>query len=110
MFERQNFDAPEDTMEFPNGHADVVNVGGTKVLRVTFEPGFRWTKDMAEVAGTEVCQLRHVFHVLSGRMGLVLPDGSEQEVGAGDVVFLAPGHDSWTVGQQPVRFLDFNPS
>jgi hypothetical protein len=23
---------------------------------------------------------------------------------------IPPGHDSWTVGEEPVRFLDFNPS
>jgi hypothetical protein len=30
-------------------------------------------------------------------------------VAAGDVVFLEPGHDSWTVGEEPVVFLDFDP-
>ena len=109
MFEHKVFDQPDDRIEFPHGHADVVTVGGTRVQRVVFEPGFVWTTDMAPMVGTALCPIRHVFHVLSGRMGLRVPDGSEQEVGAGDVVFLEPGHDSWTVGDEPVVFLDFDP-
>jgi hypothetical protein len=109
MFETGNFDAPQDAMDFPNGHADVVRVGGAKLLRVTFQPGFRWTRDMAPGAGTKMCPVRHVLHVLSGRMGVRLSDGSEREVGPGDVAHIPPGHDSWTVGEEPVRFLDFNP-
>jgi len=109
-FESKTFDKPDARSEFPHGHADVVGIGGKKVLRVTFEPGFRWTNDMPEVAGTPTCQMNHVLHVLSGRMGLRLTDGSEQEVGPGEVVSVAPDHDSWTVGEEPVVFLDFDPA
>jgi mannose-6-phosphate isomerase-like protein (cupin superfamily) len=109
MFESRNLADPDEEMEFPNGAAAVVTVGGKKILRVTFDPGFRWTNDMSPTAGTEKCQLRHVFHVLSGRMGLRLPDGTEREVKAGDVVAVAPGHDSWTIGDGPVVFVDFDP-
>jgi hypothetical protein len=64
---------------------------------------------MAPLVGTELCPVRHVFHVQSGRMGLRVPDGSEEEVGPGAVVFLEPGHDSWTVGDEPVVFVEFDP-
>jgi hypothetical protein len=110
MFETGNFDTPHDTMDFPHGHAEVVRVGGARVLRVTFEPGFRWTRDLAPGTGTGLCPVQHFLHVLSGRLGLRLSDGSEREVGPGDVAHIPPGHDSWTVGEEPVRFLDFNPS
>ena len=109
MFEQKAFDQPDDRTEFPHGHADVLTVGGTRVQRVVFEPGFVWTTDLAPMVGTALCPIRHVFHVLSGRMGLKVPDGSEREVGPGEVVYLEPGHDSWTVGEEPVVFLDFDP-
>ncbi len=108
-FETKTFDTPDDRMAFPNGHAEVVNTGGRRLLRVTFEPGFRWSNDMAPVAKTARCQLRHVFWVMSGRLGLGLADGAEVEVGPGELVSLAPDHDSWTVGEEPVVFLDMDP-
>jgi hypothetical protein len=108
-FEAKTFDRPDDRTVFPHGHADVVNAGGHRLLRVTFEPGFRWSEDMAPAAGTARCQLRHVFWVVSGRMGLRPPDGADVEVGPGAVVSLAPDHDSWTVGEEPVVFLDIDP-
>ena len=109
MFASGNLDVPQDTMDFPNGHADVVSVGGVRLMRVTFEPGFRWTRDMAPGVGTNTCPVRHTLHVLSGRIGFRLSDGSERELGPGDVAHVPPDHDSWTVGDEPVRFLDFNP-
>jgi hypothetical protein len=108
-FEARTFAEPDDRMAFPRGHADVVNVGGHRLLRVTFEPGFRWSDQMAPAAGTARCQLRHVFWVLSGRLGLRLPDGSNVEVGPGGLIALAPDHDSWTIGDEPVAFLDIDP-
>jgi hypothetical protein len=107
VFEQKTLDAPDNASEFPNGHAKVVNAGGMQVLQVTFEPGFRWTKDMPAVAGTATCQATHLLYVLSGRLGFRLSDGSEREVGCGDVVHVDPDHDSWTIGGEPVRFLDY---
>jgi hypothetical protein len=40
VYERKDFDQPDDRMEFPHGRADVLDMGGTRVQRVTFEPGF----------------------------------------------------------------------
>ena len=108
-FEAKTFEDPDDRMTFPHGHSDVVNAGGHRLLRVTFEPGFRWSEDMAPVVGTALCQVRHVFWVLSGRLGLRLPDGTDVEVGPGGLISLAPDHDSWTIGNEPVTFLDIDP-
>ncbi|MEU8800381.1 hypothetical protein [Spirillospora sp. NPDC048819] len=34
-------------------------------------------------------------------------DGSEGEVGPGDVFVVAPGHDAWVIGDEPCVALDF---
>jgi len=36
-------------------------------------------------------------------------DGTQTEVGPGEVVSIAPGHDSWTVGQSPCLWFDYEP-
>ncbi len=33
-------------------------------------------------------------------------DGQELSVGPGDVIDLSPGHDAWTVGEEPCVLLD----
>jgi quercetin dioxygenase-like cupin family protein len=52
--------------------------------------------------------MHHRTFVLSGRLHLRLNDGTEAEVGAGDVVVIPPGHDAWVVGDEPVVAFDFD--
>ncbi len=110
MFESKRFDEPDNRTEFPNGHSEAVTIGDTKLIRVTYEPGFRWTSDMAATAGTERCEMRHRIHVLGGRLRLQESDGTEREIAAGDVALIEPGHDAWTVGDEPFVFVDVQPA
>ena len=87
--EVKNFSAPDEERPFEgNGRALVVNVGGQTVGRGTFEPGWKWSTNVKPIAGTESCQVSHLGYVLSGRMRVYMDDGSEVEVGPGDVVAL----------------------
>jgi uncharacterized cupin superfamily protein len=43
---------------------------------------------------------------VSGRLHVVMDDGSEAEFGPGDVSLLPPGHDGWVVGNEPVVVID----
>jgi class 3 adenylate cyclase len=51
--------------------------------------------------GGEWCQARHVGFVISGRLGTDFADGSRLEFGPGDVFDIPPGHDGYTVGDEP---------
>lgn len=106
--EIKSLESPDETRPFADrGKADVVSVGAGSVLRGVFEPGWRWSEHVKPIAGTESCQTRHLGYVLSGRMHIVMDDGSEGEVGPGDVVTIEPGHDAWTVGDEPCVLVDF---
>ena len=61
----------------------------------------------AWIAGTESCQAAHTGYVVSGRMHVQMDDGSAQEIGPGDAVYLPAGHDAWIVGDEPCVFIDF---
>src|SRR5437870_7029126 len=105
--EVKNFESPDETRPFEgNGKADVVNIGGQTLGRGTFEPGWRWSNDVKPIAGTDSCQTRHTGVCTSGRMTIRYDDGSEQEIGAGDVVVIEPGHDAWTLGDEPCVMFD----
>jgi uncharacterized cupin superfamily protein len=45
--------------------------------------------------------------VLEGRMRVTMDDGSEGEVGPGDVFAIPPGHDAVVIGDEPCVALDF---
>ncbi len=45
--------------------------------------------------------------MVSGRMKVVMDDGTEDEFGPGDVAIIPPGHNAWVVGDEPVVTIDF---
>jgi uncharacterized cupin superfamily protein len=47
----------------------------------------------------------HVGYMLSGRLTARMNDGTEMEFGAGDLVYIPPGHDGWTIGDEPAVML-----
>ena len=100
--------SPDETRPFADkGQAAVVNVGEHPVLHGTFEPGWRWSEHVKPIAGTDSCQAPHLLYCLSGRMGVSMSDGAEAEIGPGDVAWIAPGHDAWTVGDETCVCVDF---
>ena len=104
----KRFDQPDEVRPFAgHGHVDVVQIAGKPVGRGEFEPGWRWSQDVKPIAGTESCQVSHLCYVMSGRMRIHMDDGSQQDIGPGDVVGIPPGHDAETLGDETCVVLDF---
>jgi quercetin dioxygenase-like cupin family protein len=89
------------------GQLDVVETGTGMVGRATFEPGWRWSDHVKPIAGTESCQAPHMGYIVSGRMHVVMDDGTEEDFGPGDVMIAPPGHDAWTVGNEACVAIDW---
>jgi mannose-6-phosphate isomerase-like protein (cupin superfamily) len=85
-----------------------VELKGVSATRVRFDEGARWSTDLKDHAGTDWCLLPHVGVVLSGTLHVVMDDGSEEEFSANEVMMLPPGHDAWTVGDEPCVFVEFS--
>jgi mannose-6-phosphate isomerase-like protein (cupin superfamily) len=47
-------------------------------------------------------------YFVSGRLKIVMDDGTQNEFGPGDVGAIPPGHDAWVVGNEPVVAIDIN--
>ena len=101
--------APEEVRPFQGdrGQVELVNLDSGPVGLGTFEPGWKWSEHVGPIAGTDSCQVHHLGYVVSGRMKVVMDDGSEGEVGPGDVCDIPPGHDAWTVGEEACVMVDF---
>src|SRR3954452_9528848 len=85
-----------------------VEIEGVSVTEVTFAVGARWSTYLKPDVGTESCELPHVALVLSGTLHVVMDDGSEDDVGPHQVMLLPPGHDAWSVGDEPCTFVEFS--
>jgi hypothetical protein len=59
------------------------------------------------LAGTESCEAPHFQYHLSGRLGILMDDGTEFVAEAGDVPSLPSGHDAWVIGDEPVIVVDW---
>ena len=104
---KRNLASPDETRPFAaHGHVDVVTIGDFTLGKGVFEPGWRWSTDVKPIAGTDTCLARHTGVCVSGQMAVKADDGSEMTVGPGDVVVLEPGHDAWTVGDEPCVMYD----
>lgn len=101
-------DAPDESRPFAShGHAELHKLGHGSVMRGIFEPGWHWSKHVAPIAGTKLCQSPHLGYVVTGRMQIRMEDGTETEIGPGDFVKIAPGHDAWVLGDERCVFVDF---
>jgi mannose-6-phosphate isomerase-like protein (cupin superfamily) len=100
------FDAPDEVREFEHGRFELVRIGGLVVGRATYEPGWRWS---LHVGGSPEarCQVEHVGMVVSGRAAVLMDDGEERVMEPGQLFHVAPGHDSWVVGDEPYVSLHF---
>ncbi len=105
----KRFSSPDEVRPFKDGKGKVelVELDGNMVGYGTFEPGWRWSEHVKPLSGTDSCQVEHIGYVLKGRMTVVMDGGETLEVGPGDVCHMPPGHDAWTVGEEPCVLLDF---
>jgi quercetin dioxygenase-like cupin family protein len=104
--ESVDFSRPQETRTFPKGKVDLITISGVTFGRATFEPGWRWSTHVKPIAGTDSCQAAHLGVQLSGTMHIRMDDGTERDLGPGQVVNIPPGHDGWVVGNEPVVFID----
>jgi class 3 adenylate cyclase len=102
----RNFEHAEERVSFDRGHLDVVTASSLALGRESLEPGWRWSVHVKPIVGTERCEFHHVSIVLEGRIGFETRDGEVAEAGPGDVTDIAPGHDSWVIGDEPVVLID----
>jgi len=104
-----NIERDGETRTFAaHGHAVLGTAGGLTLLKGTFEPGWRWSTDVAPLAGTTSCQVRHLGYVISGSMTVQMDDGTSSTISAGELFDLPAGHDAWVIGNEPCVMVDYS--
>jgi len=97
----KRFDKPDEVRTFDKGKFELVHIAGMTIGRATYEPGWKWSAHVGRGIGKKSCDVEHVGLVVSGRATAAMDDGRVVEMKAGDIFYIAPGHDSWVVGEEP---------
>jgi len=98
---------PDEILEFPKLTVRVVELGDITVGHFVNEPGWSWAECMRPTVGGDWCQARHLGMILSGRLGVEFEDGTTFEVGPQEVFDIPPGHNGWTIGDEPVVQIEW---
>lgn len=105
--EIRRFEDGDEIRTFEHGTFELVTLGGVTVGRASYEPGWVWSEHVGAATGEPFCEVEHVGLVLSGRAAVKMRDGTAHALAPGDLFHVAPGHDSWVMGDEPYVSLHF---
>lgn len=105
--EVKNITASAELKRFEHGTVELVNITGGTFARFHLQKGWKWSNDIKPFLKTEWCEAPHFQYVISGRYRVRMKDGSEFDIGPGDVASIPPGHDAWVHGEEPVVGSEF---
>ena len=105
--EIKNFNYPDEVRKFDKGKLELLDIGGTLVGKATFQPGWRWSESLKPLVNTKSCLAPHFQYQLSGKLRILMDDGTELLSKAGDVARVPSGHDAWVEGDESVVVVDF---
>ena len=104
--EVKSHDKPDEVRSPNKTRVEVVGLDGFTLGRMILEPGWRWSECVKPVVKTELCQVSHVGHCVSGRLVVKLKDGTEKTISAGESYTIPPGHDAWNAGSEKFVCLE----
>ena len=104
----RRWDEPDEVVEFGGATEELITIGGLTVSRSSQPMGWRWREHFQPLVGGEWCQAHQVGVQLSGRQAILLEDGTEFELGPGELYDIPPGHDGWTVGEEPAVMIEWS--
>jgi quercetin dioxygenase-like cupin family protein len=97
----KRFDNPDEVRSFTKGRFEIVHIAGMTLGRATYEPGWEWSEHVGRALGQKSCDVEHIGFVIQGRATAAMNDGRVVELRAGDIFYIAPGHDSRVIGDEP---------
>ena len=103
----KSFAEPDEARAFPNGSARIVTLDEATIGLARWEPGWRWSTDLASIAGTSTCQVHHLGYAISGRLHVVMDDGQAIEIPPDSAYEIPSGHDASVVGDEAFVTLEW---
>lgn len=105
---KKSFDNPDELVTPDKTHAEVLEFGTVKVVRIEAQPGWSWSECIKPHVGGESCQAGHLGTCIQGQITVTHDDGTQMVVNAGDAYSIAPGHDAEVTSDVPLIAYEFN--
>ncbi len=105
--EVKNVSASAEVKKFDHSTIELVDIAGITVARFALQKGWKWSDDIKPIVKTEWCEAPHLQYVISGKYRVRMKDGTEFDIGPGDVASVPPGHDAWVLGDEPTVGIEF---
>ena len=95
----KNFDNPDEVRSFDKGKFELVKFSNMTIGKASYEPGWKWSRDVSPLSGTEFCEVEHLGMVIEGSATVAFEKKEIITLTPGDVFYVSPKpHDSWVVG------------
>jgi hypothetical protein len=104
---KKSFDSADEVRTPDKARIEVVDLGSAKAMRMTAQPGWRWSESVKPVVGTDSCRARHVGTVTAGTLHVRHDDGTEQDLTPGAAYVVEPGHDAWVTSAEAFVAYEF---
>ena len=91
-----------------SARVEMVNVDGQRVMELTVQPGWKWSKDIKPMVGTNSCEAEHVGVIVEGAVTCRHDDGMEVSNPAGKAYAVDPRHDAWVEGDAQATANEFH--
>jgi len=88
--EVKNMSASTEVRKFEHGKIELVDIAEHTVARFVLQKGWKWSNEVKPIVKTEWCEAPHLQYEISGRYHVKMKDGTEFEIGPGDVSFIPP--------------------
>jgi mannose-6-phosphate isomerase-like protein (cupin superfamily) len=106
---KKNLASPDVVRRCGHGKLELATLEDISLARVILQPGWKWSESIRPMVNTESCTVHHTQYVISGRLKIVMNDGSQMDLEPGDFASIPPGHDAWVIGNEPFVCVDFSP-
>jgi mannose-6-phosphate isomerase-like protein (cupin superfamily) len=104
----KRFEDPDEVRNLVSGKFELIRIGSMTIGRATYQPGWKWSRDVGSTVGQSHCSVEHIGMVVSGVATAAFEDGTVFELRPGQVFYIPPiPHDSWVVGDEPYVSLHF---
>jgi hypothetical protein len=91
-------------------HFATVVLDDATVGQCRFEPGWRWSADVASLMDATSCPIRHLGYSMSRSVRVSMDDGRTLDIGPDTVFDVPPGHDKWVLGDEPWETIEWGGS
>ena len=103
----RSFATPDERRTLPKGSAQIVDLGEATVGLARWEPGWRWSTDLAPIVGTRSCPIHHLGYAISGRLHVEMDDGQTIDIAPDSAYEIPSGHDASVVGDEAFVTLEW---